>query len=85
MKKTKIKIISLGLLSLAASAALANGEGGKGYDAKGNDAKGDDHQRCRSDDRKCWSAPEIDPAQALGGLVLLSGAVAIVRGRRRRK
>lgn len=31
------------------------------------------------------SAPEIDPAQALGALVLLSGTLAIVRGYRRKK
>jgi hypothetical protein len=79
MKKTTIKIISLSLLSLAASAALANGDGGKGL------ARGDDHSHCRGDARKCWSAPEIDPGQALGALALVSGAVAIVRGRRRKK
>jgi hypothetical protein len=32
----------------------------------------------------CASAPEIDPAQALGALTLLSGAVAIFRGVRRK-
>jgi hypothetical protein len=31
------------------------------------------------------SAPEIDPAQALGALTLLGGAVAIIRGYRRKK
>jgi len=31
------------------------------------------------------SAPEIDPAQALGALALLGGTVAIIRGYRRRK
>lgn len=31
------------------------------------------------------SAPEIDPGQALGALMLLSGTVAIIRGYRRRK
>jgi hypothetical protein len=71
MKKTTTRIISVSLLSLAASAAFAKGDGG-------------DHQ-CRGDGRSCWSAPEIDPAQALGALVLVSGAVAIVRGRRRKK
>jgi len=31
------------------------------------------------------SAPEIDPAQALGALAVLSGTVAIIRGYRRNK
>lgn len=31
------------------------------------------------------SAPEIDPAQALGALALLGGTVAIIRGYRRKK
>jgi hypothetical protein len=74
MNKPTTKILSVALLSLAASAVLA----------KGDDAKSNDHQHCRGDGRKCWSAPEIDPAQALGGLVLLSGVVAIVRGRRKK-
>ena len=30
-------------------------------------------------------APEIDPASAIGGLTLLLGTVAILRGRRARK
>jgi hypothetical protein len=30
-------------------------------------------------------APEVDPAQALGALTLLSGTVAIIRGYRRKK
>ncbi len=33
---------------------------------------------------KCVSAPEIDPAQALGALTLLTGAVAVMRGFRRK-
>lgn len=84
MKKTTIKIISLSLLLLAASSALANGDSGKGL-ARGDDHRGDDHSHCRGDARKCWSAPEIDPGQALGALALVSGAMAIVRGRRRKK
>ena len=79
MKKTTIKIISLSLLSLAAATALANVNPGKG-----NDGKGDDRHQCHGDARKCLSAPEIDPAQAMGALVLLSGAVAIMRGRRKK-
>jgi len=30
-------------------------------------------------------APEIDPALALGGLTLLAGGIAVVRGRRTKK
>ena len=36
-------------------------------------------------DRSHVSAPEIDPAQALGALALLGGTVAIIRGYRRKK
>jgi hypothetical protein len=77
MKKTTTKIISVSLLSLAASVALA-----KDNDGRGNDRN--DHH-CRGDARMCWSAPEIDPGQALGALALVSGTVAILRGRRRKK
>ena len=38
----------------------------------------------RHDDRTV-SAPEIDPGQAMGALVLLGGAMAFVRGYRRKK
>ena len=31
------------------------------------------------------SAPEIDPASAMGGLTLLAGGLAVLRGRRRKK
>ncbi len=36
-------------------------------------------------DHQAVSAPEIDPGQAMGALVLLGGAVAIIRGYRRKK
>jgi hypothetical protein len=69
MKKTTI--ILLTLLSLAAPLALASDR---------------DEHRCHGDGRHhCLSAPEIDPAQAMGALALLSGTVAIIRGRRRKK
>jgi hypothetical protein len=35
--------------------------------------------------RQCTSAPEIDPGSAMGGLALLAGTIAIVRGRRGKK
>jgi len=74
MKNTKTKITSLILLSLAVNFAAA----------KDRDRDRDDDHRCRGE-RRCVSAPEIDPAQALGALTLLGGTVAIVRGYRRRK
>lgn len=36
------------------------------------------------DGRHCMSAPEIDPASAMGALALLGGTVAILRGRRKK-
>ena len=67
-------ITSLILLTLAATPALA-----RDWDRDRDD------QRCHGDNRWCVSAPEIDPAQALGALTLLTGTIAIVRGYRRRK
>ena len=72
MNKTKTFVVSLALLSLVASLAAA-----KEKDETYND-------RC-DDGRHCWSAPEIDPGQAVGALSLLGGTVAIIRGSRRRK
>jgi hypothetical protein len=73
MKKTTTTIISLVLLSMAANLAVAR-DGGRD----------DDRIRCHGD-RHCVTAPEIDPAQALGALTLLGGTIAVVRGYRRRK
>jgi hypothetical protein len=69
--KNKI-ITSLILLTFAANPALSR------------DWDKDDH-RCHDDNRWCVSAPEIDPAQAMGAMTLLAGAIAIVRGHRCRK
>jgi hypothetical protein len=73
--KNKI-ITSLILLTFAANPALS-----KDWD---RDRDRDDY-RCHGDDRRCVSAPEIDPAQAMGAMTLLSGTIAIVCGFRRRK
>ncbi len=73
MKNITMKLFALTLLSLVAWVPLA----------KGGEYR-DERHHC-SYARWCVSAPEIDPAQAGGALVLLSGAVAIVRGYRRRK
>jgi hypothetical protein len=74
MKKTSL--ISIALLSLAANFAVARDRNTVAQDR--------DDQGCRGNSR-CVSAPEIDPAQAIGALTLLGGTVAIVRGYRRRK
>jgi hypothetical protein len=71
MNKIITTIVSLLLLSFAANSAVAK-EHDKDY-------------RCHGDSRHCLSAPEIDPGQAFGALSLLAGAVAIVRGYRRKK
>jgi hypothetical protein len=71
MKKTKTTLVSLALLSLAANFAIIR------------DSNADGGWCYYS--HTCWSAPEIDPAQALGALALLGGTVAIVRGYRRKK
>lgn len=75
MKTTSL--ISITLLSLAANFAMAHDRDVVAHDR--------DDQGCRGDSRRCVSAPEIDPAQAIGALTLLGGTVAIVRGYRRRK
>ena len=71
MKKTITTIVSLLLVSFAANCAMAKDH--------------DNVFRCHGDNRHCVSAPEIDPGQAFGALSLLAGAVAIVRGYRRKK
>lgn len=48
-------------------------------------ASHENHRCGRNDDaRHCMSAPEIDPASAMGALALLGGTVAILRGRRKK-
>lgn len=76
MKKTIL--ISVTLFSLATSFAVA-------HDRDFATPHDRDDHHCRGDSRWCVSAPEIDPAQAMGALALLGGTIAIVRGYRRRK
>jgi len=84
MKEITATIISVILLSLAADLALASDrDDGRGFTVPRDQGR-DGIRRCRGDQR-CVSAPEIDPAQALGALTLLGGTIAIVRGYRRRK
>ena len=73
MTKTITKTFLVALLSFAASAALS-----QNYQGQDNNNQGQNYQGGRA-----MSAPEIDPAQAVGALVLLGGAVAIIRGYRR--
>ena len=63
------------LLSLAASTALSQNNQGQNDNDQGQNYRGG----------RPMSAPEIDPAQALGALAILSGTVAIIRGYRRNK
>jgi hypothetical protein len=74
MKKTSIA--STTLLSLAANLALAAGVHQAHDHEPAHDQPQDDH---------AVSAPEIDPSQAMGALVLLGGTVAVIRGYRRNK
>jgi hypothetical protein len=87
MRTTFIRTLALALLSLAAGVALANDDNG------GNGNR-------YSPPPPAWpplphpaptpnphpvSAPELDPAQGIAALTLLSGAVAILRARRSKK
>jgi len=75
MKKTTV--VSVVVLSLAANLALA---AGGVYQAHDHEPWHD-----QPHDDRTVSAPEIDPGQAMGALVLLGGTVAIIRGYRRNK
>jgi hypothetical protein len=84
MKTSKIAILAA-TLSLAGSAALA-GPIGLPFlppPPPKNPPPWSPPSHC--DSRSCMSAPEIDPGSAMGGLALLAGTVAIVRGRRGKK
>ena len=76
----KTRIVSAPLLSLVASLALA-GDG----NSQGENKQGHDHVHAWGQNQRAVSAPEIDLAQAMGALVLLGGAVAIIRGYRGKK
>ena len=82
MKKTSVVLMTL--LSLAANLALAAGGDDQGQNNQVvRIHQAHDHEPRH--DRHVVSAPEIDPGQAMGGLLLLSGTVAIIRGYRRSK
>jgi hypothetical protein len=76
MKNLTAKTFLVALLALAASTAVSQNQDNQG----------------QNDNNQGWSgaptrvpAPEINPAEAMAALTLLGGAVAIVRGYRRRK
>jgi len=86
MKKTRV--LSVTLLSLAANLALAAGGDDQGRDnqvARIHQAHDHEPWHDQRHDDRAVSAPEIDPGQAMGALVLLGGAMAIVRGYRGKK
>ena len=70
-----MKTFLAALLSLATSAAFS-----QNYQGQDNDSQGQNYHGGRT-----VSAPEIDPAQAIGALILLGGTLAIIRGYRRSK
>jgi hypothetical protein len=44
--------------------------------------RGDHRDTGYREERHLHAAPELDPGQALGALLLLTGSVAVMRGRR---
>ncbi len=72
-----MKTLAIVFLTAAASTGWAQDSQGQDGNSQGQNSNG-----CI---RACVRAPEIDPAQAFGALTLLSGAVAVVRGFRRKK
>jgi hypothetical protein len=89
----KTRIVPVILLSLVASLAFAAGDDSQGQNNQGQNAWGHDQWRDRGHDQwqdyardpRVLAAPEIDPGQAVGALLLLSGALAVIRGYRRKK
>ncbi len=85
---TKTRVVSVTLLSLVANIALAASDNSQGQNNQEQN-KRQQHERREHEPRKhdprAVSAPEIDPGQAMGALVLLGGAVAICRGYRRKR
>jgi len=73
-RRTTTRTLLVALLSLAATAALSQNYQGQNNAGQGQNYGGG-----------TVSAPEIDPAQAMGALALLGGTIAIVRGYRRSK
>jgi len=73
-RRTTTKTLLAALLSLAAAPAFSQNYQGQNNNDQGQNYGGGP-----------VSAPEIDPAQAMGALALLGGTIAIVRGCRSSK
>ena len=74
LKPTK-PLFLVALLTLFASTAL-----GQNFQGQNDGNQGQSYQGGRP-----MSAPEIDPAQAMGFLALLGGTMTIIRGYRRKE
>lgn len=91
MVKTPTKTLCVALLSLAASTAFGDShqDQDNNYQGQNNRYQWQHNDYQGRDNNYQWqnrvSAPEIDPAQALGALTLLGGIVAIIRGYGHRK
>jgi hypothetical protein len=90
--RMKTRIVPVILLSLVSSLALAAGDDNQSQNNQGqNDQMRQWHDRGHAEsqdhhhDRRILSAPELDPSQAVEALLLLSGALAVIRGYRRKK
>jgi len=73
-RRTTTKSLLAAFLSLAAAAAFSQNYQGQNGNGQGQNYGGG-----------TVSAPEIDPAQAMGAIALLGGTIAIVRGCRSSK
>jgi hypothetical protein len=82
MDETRI-VFLLTLLSLAANLALAAGGDDQGQNNQSQSHQWHDHDNWH--DQRSVSTPEIDPGQAMAALILLGGAVGVIRGFRRKR
>jgi hypothetical protein len=82
-KKLTVEILLVASLSLVASTVLAQNSQGQNGNSQGQNTG--NRLPIPIVCRTCVRAPEINPAEAMGALTLLAGAVAIVRGYRRKQ
>jgi hypothetical protein len=81
MTRTIIRTLVVALASTVATVALANEDGF----GKGPAGWGPPPPPPPPPPRHTVAAPELDPAQCVAALMLLTGTVAILRGRRAKK
>jgi hypothetical protein len=79
-----VAIVSVALCGVAGTAS-AFVFGGPGGPPGGHGGPPPGPPRFDPQPPKSMAAPEIDPSSALAGLTLLSGGLAVMRGRRSRK